>query len=158
MAITTRLARPLLGGMFIAGGIDSIQHPESKVKKADKVGRPIAEAVGLPDDPITLVRVNGAVQAGAGALLVLNKLPRLASLALAGSLVPTTLAGHAFWDEVDEGARKQQRIQFLKNMAMLGGLLLSATDRGGRPSATWRAKNSARRAAEKAADVLPSRS
>lgn len=158
MAVTTRVARPLLASMFIVGGIDSIRHPDAKAKKADKVGRSIAEVVGLPDDPVTLVRLNGAVQVAGGVLLAANKLPRLASLALAGSLVPTTLAGHPFWEEVDENAKKQQRTQFLKNMGMLGGLLLSATDTGGRPSLSWRARKSAGRAADKVADVLPDRS
>jgi uncharacterized membrane protein YphA (DoxX/SURF4 family) len=157
MALTTRVARPLIAGMFVAGGIDSIQHPEGKAKQADKVGRPIAEAIGLPDDPVTLVRLNGAVQVAGGVLLAANKMPRFASLALAGSLVPTTLAGHPFWVEVDEDSRKRQRTQFLKNMAMLGGLLLSATDRGGRPSLSWRARRTAARAAERASDVLPTR-
>jgi hypothetical protein len=49
--------------------------------------------------------------------------PRLAALASAGSLVPTTLAGHAFWTLDDPAQRKQQQIQFTKNLAMLGGLL-----------------------------------
>ena len=44
------------------------------------------------------VRINGGVQVAAGALLTLNKLPRLAALALAATLVPTTAAGHRFWE------------------------------------------------------------
>jgi putative oxidoreductase len=63
------------------------------------------------------------VQAGAGALLAVGVLPRLSALALAGSLVPTTLAGHAFWTFEDPALRKQQQIQFAKNVAMLAGLL-----------------------------------
>jgi uncharacterized membrane protein YphA (DoxX/SURF4 family) len=39
-------------------------------------------------------------------------------------LVPTTLAGHRFWAEEDPQAKSMQRIQFLKNLAMFGGLLL----------------------------------
>ena len=46
------------------------------------------------------------------------------ALALAGSLVPTTLAGHRFWEEEDDAARAQQTFQFLKNLAMFGGLLM----------------------------------
>ena len=46
------------------------------------------------------------------------------ALALAGSLVPTTLAGHRFWEEEDDAARAQQTVQFLKNLAMFGGLLM----------------------------------
>jgi len=40
---------------------------------------------------------------------------------LTGSLVPTTWAGHLYWTVEDPGARKLQRIQFHKNMAMIGG-------------------------------------
>ncbi len=147
MSITHRTAKPLIAGMFVVGGVDSVMHPEGKAKKAEKVGVPIAEVVGLPEDPVLLVRVNGAVQVAAGALLAIGKAPRLAALALAASLVPTTLAGHRFWEEHDEQARAQQRIHFLKNAAMLGGLLLAATDRDGRPAMSWRARKLADRAA-----------
>ena len=37
--------------------------------------------------------------------------------------MPTTYAGHAFWNEVDDEDRNRQQIQFLKNLAVLGGLL-----------------------------------
>jgi putative oxidoreductase len=79
---------------------------------------------------VVLVRANGAVQVAAGTLLALGKSPRLAALVLAGSLVPTTYAGHAFWNEVDDEDRARQQIQFLKNLAVLGGLLTVAVSRG----------------------------
>ena len=44
---------------------------------------------------------------------------------LAGSLVPTTLGAHRFW-EMQGPAAAQQRTQFLKNAAILGGLILVA--------------------------------
>lgn len=37
-------------------------------------------------------------------------------------IIPTTLAFHAFWG-VDPEAAQDQRIQFLKNLAMMGGML-----------------------------------
>ena len=52
-------------------------------------------------------------------------LPRLSALALAGSLVPTTLGAHRFWEQQGPAAT-QQRTQFLKNAAILGGLILVA--------------------------------
>jgi uncharacterized membrane protein YphA (DoxX/SURF4 family) len=45
---------------------------------------------------------------------------------LAASLVPTTLAGHAFWTVDDPEQRKQQLAHFAKNLAILGGLILAA--------------------------------
>ena len=137
--LTHRLARPLLAGMFIAGGLDSLLHPDSKVKKADPVTTQIARLFGLPEDTKLLVRVNGGVQLGAGLLLAMGVLPRPMAANLAVSLVPTTIAGHPFWKEDDPTTRAQQRTQFLKNASMLGGLILAATDTNGRPSMGWRA-------------------
>jgi putative oxidoreductase len=153
MAVSRRLARPLLASMFIMGGADSMMNPESKTDRAKTVGPKVAAQLGLPEDPKTLVLVNGAVQVGAGALLALGKLPRLASLALAASLVPTTLAGHRFWDETDERTRAMQRVQFFKNLSMLGGLLLAAADTEGRPSMSWRAHRAAEHASDKIGDM-----
>ena len=141
----------MIAGMFIVGGLDALQHPDTKTAKAEKVAPPVARTLGLPEDTTTLVRANGAVQVGAAALLAVGRFPRLASLILAGSLVPTTLAGHRFWEETDKQARTMQRTHFLKNVAMLGGLLLAAVDTEGRPSLGWRAH----RAAERAASMLP---
>jgi uncharacterized membrane protein YphA (DoxX/SURF4 family) len=143
----------MLASMFILGGVDSLTNPAPKAGKAKDVGPPIASTLGLPEDPETLVRINGAVQVGAGALLAIGKLPRLASFALAASLVPTTLAGHRFWDETDERTRAAQRIQFFKNISMLGGLLLAAVDTEGRPSLSWRAHRAAEHAAERVSDL-----
>ena len=66
------------------------------------------------------------------------------ALALAASLVPTTYAGHPFWEEKDPGARAAQRTQFFKNTSMLGGLLLASVDTEGRPGVAWRARRAAK--------------
>lgn len=124
MRISSLVARPLLAGMFVYGGLDAFRNPEGKVPRAEKVTPGIADAVGIDADTAQLVQLNGAVQVGAGITMALGVFPRLSALLLAGSLVPTTLAGHRFWEEEDDGARAQQTIQFLKNAAMLGGLLM----------------------------------
>src|SRR5277367_6807630 len=127
MSISHRIARPLLASMFIAGGLDAIQSPESKVKAAAAVTEPLKTRFpALPDDTATLVRLNGMVQVGAGGLLALGKFRRLASWVLVASVIPTTYAGHRFWEEVDDDARAQQRVHFLKNVGLLGGLILAA--------------------------------
>jgi putative oxidoreductase len=151
MTPTRWLARPLLSSMFVAGGIDSVRHASEKVKKAEKITRHLTDR-GVSLDTTTMVQINGAVQVGAGVMLAFGRFPRLAALVLAGSLVPTTLAAHRFWEEEDPDARAEQRGQFLKNASMLGGLLLAAVDTGGRPSLAWWAN----RAAHRAAEALPS--
>jgi uncharacterized membrane protein YphA (DoxX/SURF4 family) len=141
----------MLASMFVVGGLDALTNPEPKAAKAEDVAPPIARKLGLPDDTATLVRINGAVQVGAATLLALGRLPRLCAAMLAATLVPTTLAGHRFWEEGDGAARANQRTHFLKNVAMFGGLVLAAADTEGRPSLAWRA----RRGAEKARRALP---
>jgi uncharacterized membrane protein YphA (DoxX/SURF4 family) len=141
--------------MFVYGGLDALQHPEGKVKAAEPVAGPIAERIPhLTTDTETLIRMNGAVMVGAGALLATGKFRRLASAALIVSLLPTTYAGHRFWEESDDASRTQQRIHFLKNMGLLGGLILSALDTEGQPSWSWRAKGTALRARRAASDRL----
>jgi putative oxidoreductase len=145
MALSRLVARPLLSSMFVFGGLDSLLHPDSKVKAAEAVTVPLTERVpALPGDARTLVRVNGAVQVGAGLLLATGRWRRIASLALIGSIIPTTFAGHRFWEEDDEGTRRLQTVHFLKNLGLLGGLILAAVDTEGRPSLGWRARRRVR--------------
>ena len=100
----------------------------------------VAQGRPLPFETETYVRVNAAVQVGAGLLLATGRLPRLASAALAATLVPTTIAGHPFW-EAEGDERRVQRTQFLKNASLLGGLILAAVDLEGRPGVTYRARH-----------------
>ncbi|MCU1453651.1 MAG: DoxX family protein [Acidimicrobiales bacterium] len=92
----------------------------------------VAAGHPLPFETEAYVKANAAVQLGAGLLLAAGKAPRLASVALAATLVPTTIAGHRFW-ELEGEERTAQQIHFTKNLAMLGGLLLAALDTEGRP-------------------------
>jgi uncharacterized membrane protein YphA (DoxX/SURF4 family) len=142
------VARPMLGAIFVYSGLESTRMPHKKVPQAASVVEPLMDQLDLPGDTATWVRVNGIVQVVAGAALSVGRFPRLAALALAASLVPTTLAGHRFWAEEDDAGRARQRIQFLKNLSMLGGLLLAADDTGGRPSIPWRVQRAAGHARE----------
>ncbi len=140
------LSHALLGSAFIVGGVATLREPKAAVPKAQEFAVPIAEKVGLPTDPLQLVKLNAGVQIAGGALLALGVVPRVAALALAGSLVPTTLVGHRFWEIEEPSQRKQQIIQFAKNASMLGGLLGAALDTGGRPSVFWSGRHAASRA------------
>jgi uncharacterized membrane protein YphA (DoxX/SURF4 family) len=103
--------------------------------------------VQVPRDVEQWVRINAGVMVGAGALFGLGRLPRLSALLLTGTMVPTTAAGHRFWEH--EGAnRQQQLIHFLKNVGLVGGLLIASVDTEGKPSVGWRARRAARGVAE----------
>jgi putative oxidoreductase len=130
----------MLAAMFVVGGLDQLKHPGRKTDSAKVLLERVGPAVGLPDDPELLVRANGAAMVGAGSLLALGRLPRIASTVLAATLVPTTLVAHGYWQEQDPQARERQKVQFLKNLGLLGGLLLAAVDTEGRPGLAYRAR------------------
>lgn len=122
-------ARPLLGSLFVTAGIETLREPEPRAEMAG----PFLEKVrgtlpALPRDDVQLVRVNAAVQVAAGALLGIGRLPRLSALALCASLIPTNLAGNSFWEHDDPAERAQRRTQFLKDSAIVGGLLAVVSD------------------------------
>lgn len=144
MSLSRVVARPLLAAMFVSGGLDAARHPETKVAAAKPVTDQLRNVIpSLPEDTTTLVRANGMVQVVAGVLLALGKFRRMAALALIGSVIPTTWAGHRFWEESDEQKRAQQRVHFLKNLGLLGGLILALVDTEGAPSLGWRARRGA---------------
>jgi uncharacterized membrane protein YphA (DoxX/SURF4 family) len=147
MTISRHLARPLLASIFVTGGYDALRNPAGKVAAADDVAPTIASAIpGVPEgDTEQLIKINAAVQVGAGSLLAIGRLPRLSALALAASLVPTTAAGHRFWERqgVD---RKQHQVHFFKNVSLFGGLLLAALDTEGKPGVLWRTRHASEHA------------
>ncbi|MGN6756307.1 MAG: DoxX family protein [Thermomicrobiales bacterium] len=113
------LARTLLGTTFIVLGWDAAREPGGRVGMAANLGVP---------QPALAVRVNAYTMIAAGITLVLDVLPRLSAAALAASLIPTTAAGHHFWKKTDPQKRNGQRIHFLKNLSMIGGLLTVALE------------------------------
>jgi putative oxidoreductase len=141
----------MLASMFVVGGVEEVRNaavlsPTAR-RVTDKVV-PLIQArvpssVPLPSDPPGWVRLNGVVKVGAGLMLATGRFPRLAALVLAGSLAPTTIAGHPFWQEQDAKAKAEQRRQFYKNVSMTGGLLIAAVDL--EPSARERVEIAARR-------------
>ncbi|MER5948654.1 DoxX family protein [Streptomyces sp. NPDC001904] len=134
----------MLASVFVTGGISTVRAPGRVASAVEPAVAPLASRVPrLPDDPEQLARLNGAVQIGAGLLLATGIAPRAAALALAGSLVPSTLADHAWWKEDDPERRSLQRAHFLKNVSLVGGLLIAAADTHGKPSLAYRARGAA---------------
>jgi putative oxidoreductase len=148
MTAVRTVARTLLAGIFVAGGAKALMDPDPRAKVSEPVTTRIAPVLAqihprIPTDPRTLVQLNGAVQVAAG-LLLPTRLHRLAALVLIGSIVPTTIGGHRFWEADDPAMREQQQTHFLKNLGLLGGLILAAMDTEGRPGLAWRTRHAAR--------------
>jgi putative oxidoreductase len=129
MAPVRRAARVLVAGVFIHGGWATLRSPEPRVQDAGPLlARFRAAMPVLPGDG-TLVRSNAAVHLGAGLLLACGACPRPAAGLLALSLVPTTAAGHPFW-EAGADRRGAELASFVKNAGILGALLLLAAGPG----------------------------
>ena len=149
MTVSRLIARPMLASMFVVGGVNALKNAQTLAGRpspvADKVV-PAAQRAGipLPDDRVTQVRLNAAVQIGAAAALATGRVPRLASAALAATLVPATVAGQPFGAGGDPEQKADRRLDFFRNVSMLGGLLLAAVDTDGKPGVAWRARRAAR--------------
>lgn len=150
MTVTRLLARPMLASMFVVGGINALKNADALATRAQPVAdrwvpraQRVVPQVPIPTNTTTLVRLNAGAQIIAAAALATGNAPRLASTVLAATLVPTTLAGHRFWEETDPAVKSNQKVHFFKNVSMFGGLLLAGVDTDGKPGMAWRARRAA---------------
>ncbi|MGV9332855.1 DoxX family membrane protein [Nocardia sp. NPDC003726] len=156
-----RLARPLLATAFVVDGVDTLRHPDERVKSANALlergQRQLPEEIAakLPSNPSTVVQVNAFAQVGGGVLLALGKAPRLAALVLAATVVPAAVTEQDFWNEQDPARKSAKRNAFLKDIGLLGGLMIAAADTEGKPSLGWRGRRAARDAAAAVTAALP---
>jgi putative oxidoreductase len=122
MFILRLLARSAFATIFIGGGLSALREPAARARRVD-------DTLGLPD-PSLMVQLNGGGMVALGGALALGVKPRAAAVGLAAMLVPTTYAGHQFWAEEDDQAKRMQRVHFQKNVSLIGGLVLYALGDG----------------------------
>lgn len=107
------IARFGLAAVFLWSGYGKLAHSAGTVGYMTAYGIPAANILVWP---VALVEVF------AGAMLVLGWKTRWAALALIVFTLPATFVFHAYWSVPPEQVMNQQ-IHFLKNLAILGGLL-----------------------------------
>ncbi|MFB9312498.1 DoxX family membrane protein [Nocardioides plantarum] len=161
MSLSRLVARPLIAAGIIYLAQGNLRDPSKAAPKAAPVADklvPLAKKAGipLPSDAQQLVRLNAGVQVAGSLALATGRAPRLGAAALVGSLVPTTIAGHAFWAETDPVAKKAQTMQFAKNLALTGALLIVAGDTDGKPGLAWRARRGVKTARREAKHLAAS--
>ena len=155
-----RIARPLLSAVFIGQGVETLRNPTVTLEATEPTIaalRTLPEPLGdkVPSNPETAARINAAVQVGGGLLLATGKLPRIASAALAFTVIPGSLGAHLFWNESDPERKAQKRRDLLTDLSLLGGLIIAAADTAGKPSLGWRSRQAAGRISEAVSAALP---
>jgi putative oxidoreductase len=108
------IARALLGALFLISGLGKIAAFSGVAGFMAGAGLPFASA---------LLAATIAIEVGGGLLLVLGWQARWAALTVALFLIPVTAVFHAFWS-ADAASFQNQFTQFLKNLAIFGGLIL----------------------------------
>ena len=149
MTLLRSTARTMLASYFVVSGLKAVRDPESLVPAAEPlvdgvvptVQRFAPEQVAslVPTDAKTWVRINGALELVGGIALASGKGRRLGAALLALSLVPTTIGKYPFWSRSDPAERAADRDHFLKNVSLLGGVLIASRDTEGKPSLGSRA-------------------
>ncbi|MFI0483067.1 DoxX family membrane protein [Actinomadura sp. 9N215] len=125
----TTLARPFVAAPFIMNGLDAIRDPRERAERVGPSVKPVADRIDwLPKDAETLVRMQGALSLGTGALLLTGKFRRLTTLLLAAQLVPVLATEHRYWTEDDPERRAGERSHLLKNAGLFGALLMAASE------------------------------
>ena len=149
MTLLRAVYRSMLASYFISSGVKAVRNPAPLAPLAEPLATKVIPFVKkyapdevsgyIPEDPQTLVRINGALQIAGGLALATGRGRRVGALLLAGSLIPSTLAKYPFWSLTGDEAAAA-RSHFAKNVSLLGGVLLASRDTEGKPGIAWRAQ------------------
>ena len=108
------VGRIFLALIFVVSGVGKITGYAGTAAYMASKGLPLVEILL----PLTI-----AVELGGGLLLALGWKARWAAAALFLFLIPTTLIFHQFWG-IEPKLAHMQKIHFLKNVAIMGGMLM----------------------------------
>jgi putative oxidoreductase len=107
------IGRVGLGSIFLWSGLGKLVYMAGNVAYMNAFGVPAAELLIWPALLIELI---------AGALLVVGWKERWAAVALIVFTIPATIIFHAYWGAPADQVLNQH-VHFLKNLAIIGGLL-----------------------------------
>jgi putative oxidoreductase len=118
------VGRCLLAALFLVAGIRKIMGYAGTVGYMAKIGFPAPEAMAI----IAIV-----IEVGGSLLLIIGWRTRWVAWVMATFVVIATFAAHRFW-EFDAAQYNAQLNNFLKNFAIIGGMLMLAAFGPGRLS------------------------
>lgn len=107
------VARFLLSIMFVMAGINHFS--SASISYAASQGIPMADI---------LVPVSGVIALVGGLSVLTGFHARVGAVLLLLFMVPVTFLMHNFWDIADPQMAQMQMSHFLKNISMIGGILL----------------------------------
>jgi putative oxidoreductase len=122
MAVVPLLTRLLIAPLFLVSAIRSLGAVAGTAGYLGRLGLPMPEVMAWI---VIVVEISGAI------MLIVGWKTRFAAWMLAAFVVVATLLAHRFW-AVDPAQYVNQLNHFLKNLAVLGGLLLLAAHGPGR--------------------------
>jgi len=108
------LGRMIFGGFFLYSGIHHFQERKSLAQ--------YSSAKNVPKPDVAVVATGTLLLLG-GASIVLGIKPKWGTLAVMGFLAGVSPVMHNFWQMQDPNQRQNEQINFMKNLAMLGGAL-----------------------------------
>jgi putative oxidoreductase len=111
------IGRILIAVLFLVAGVGKAMAFAGTAGYMAKLGFPAPEVM-------TAIAI--LIEAGGAILLIIGWKTKWVAWGLATFVVVATLAAHRFWD-VDASQVISQRTHFLKNLSIIGGLLLLAT-------------------------------
>jgi len=111
------LGRALLAAIFLVSGLAKFADFSTTVGYMQAQGVPAAE-------PLAVLAI--LIEIGAGVALLVGGATRLSAVILLLYMIPVTLIFHAFWAYTGMEQR-MQLVNFLKNLAIMGGLTYIAT-------------------------------
>jgi len=129
-SVPALIGRILLAGIFLVSGYAKLSDPAGTIGYMQHAGIPNAG---------TLVYVAGAAELLGGLALLFGFLARLGAFGLFVLLIPTTFYFHHFWDLSGADAQMQM-VNFMKNLAVMGGLLMVVAYGAGRYSIDGRVR------------------
>lgn len=112
------LGRTLLGLYFLVPGLSKIVGYSATLDLMASKQVPLSEILL----PITIL-----VQIGGGVLLIAGRQLRLSALVLAGLTLIINIYIHNFWSLSGDPSQAHETQNFIKNLAIMAGLLVLAT-------------------------------
>ncbi len=116
------VGRVLLATIFVISGVSKLLDWSMTAGYMRSAGLPVVDL---------LLPIAAAIEILGGLSLVTGTYTRLGAAALILYLIPTTLVFHHFWTW-SGAARQMQMVNFLKNLSIMGGLLVLLGQGAGR--------------------------